>query len=82
MWQLIAEVFLRILDEDDPEEGITFMSSNAGAGISMAPDPNTFDGQSSEVGWTGNKVQALAGHGCLYMNSKKEIREVCIPNID
>ena len=79
--QSIAEVFLRILDEDDPEEDIIFMSSNAGAGISTAPDPNTFDGQSSEVGWTGNKVQALAGRGCLYIKSKKEIREVCLPNI-
>ena len=74
--QSIAEVFLRILEEDDPEEDIIFMSSNAGAGRSTAPDPTTFGGQSSEVGWTGNKVQALAGRGCLYIKSKKEIHEV------
>ena len=39
--QSIAEVFLSILDDDDPEEDIIFMS---GAGISTAPDPSTFPG--------------------------------------
>ena len=68
-------MFLRILHEEDPEEDIIFMS---GAGISTAP---TFGGQSSEVGWTGNKVQALAGCGFLYIKSKKEIHEVLLPNI-
>ena len=80
MRQSISEVFLSILDDDDPEEDIIFMSSNAGAGISTAPDSSTFGGQSSEVGWTGNKVQTLAGRGCLYVKSKKEIREVHLPN--
>ena len=34
--QSIAEAFLGILDPDDPEDDILFMSSNAGAGISNA----------------------------------------------
>ena len=68
----LAEAFLRILDPDDPEGDILFMSSNAGAGISDAP------GMSSEIGWTGNRVLALAGRGNLYVRSKKEVQEVII----
>ena len=74
--QSIAEAFLGILDPDNPEDDILFMSSNAGAGISNAPDPSTFEGPSGDVGWTGTKVLALAGRGCLYVKSKKELQDV------
>ena len=70
---MIVEAFVTFLDADDPEGDILFMPSNVGAGISDAPDLQTFPGQSSEVGWTGNKVLALAGRGNLYVKSKKEV---------
>lgn len=76
--QSIVEAFLRILDGDDAEEDIVFLSSNAGAGITTAPDPSTLEGRSSEVGWTGDKVQAQAGRGCLYIKSRREVHEVYI----
>ena len=79
--QTIAEAFLRALDPEDPEGDILFMSSNAGAGISDAPDPSTFQGLSSEVGWTGNKLLALAGRGNLYVRSKKEVQQVNLESL-
>ena len=74
--QTICEVFLDKLDEDDPEGDISFLSSNAGAGISDAPDPSTFPGQSTDVGWTGQRVLHLAGRGNLYIKSRKEMQAV------
>ena len=74
--QSIAESFLPLLKEDNPEDDILFMSSNAGAGISSDPDPNTLEGASTGVGWNGSKVLSLAGRGCLYIKSKKRVQEV------
>ena len=74
--QTICEGFLSQLNQDDPEGDILFMSSNAGAGISDAPDPSTLPGSSTDVGWTGQRVLHLAGRGNLYIKSKKEVQEV------
>ncbi len=74
--QTIAETFATKLDADDPEGDIVFLSGNAGAGISDAPDPSTLPGQSTEVGWTGLTVIQLAGRRNLYIRSRKETCEV------
>ena len=74
--QTICEVFLDKLDEDYPQGDISFLSSNAGAGISDAPASSTFPGQSTEVGWTGQRVLHLAGRGNLYIKIRKDVQEV------
>ena len=52
------------------------MFSNAGAGISGAPDLLTLPGSSIDIGRTGQRVLHLAGRGNLYINSPKEVQEV------
>lgn len=74
--QTICEAFINHLDPDDSEGDIVYFSANAGAGISIAPDPSTLSGQSTDVGWTGLKVIQLAGKENLYIKSKKEVQEV------
>lgn len=43
-----------ILDHEDTEDDILFMSCNVGAGISNGPDLSTFEGPSGNVSWTGD----------------------------
>ena len=54
--QSISESFTAHLDADDPEGDIIYLTGNAGAGISNAPNPDTLGGTSTDVGWTGQRL--------------------------
>ena len=71
--QSISESFTAHLDADDPEGDIVYLTGNAGAGISNAPN---LGGTSTDVGWTGQRLLALSGRENLYLKSRMEVREV------